>query len=83
MVVEDGSGSPANLMSDMEFYAAGAYLASSRHSFQPGTIHESPAMLQQLIMEEWLKVFYPHVLGTADSFHVTPSAINPTTDTPV
>jgi S-adenosylhomocysteine hydrolase len=81
MVVEDGSGSPANLMSDMEFYAAGAYLASSRHSFQPGTIHESPAMLQQLIMEEWLKVFYPHVLGTISPSHARPSATSPTTNT--
>ena len=81
MVVEDGSGSPANLMSDMEFYAAGAYLASSRHSFQPGTIQESPAMLQQLIMEEWLQVFYPHALDTISPSHARPSATSPTTNT--
>ena len=59
MVVEDGSGSPANLMSDMEFYAIGAYLASQQNRLSGNSISNSPRELQNLILNEWLKEFYP------------------------
>ncbi len=59
MIVEDGSGSPANLMSDMEFYALGAYLASAQNTLPANTISTSPAELQNLVLTEWLQEFYP------------------------
>lgn len=58
MSVEDGSVSPANVMSDMEFYALGCYLASE-HGLDNGKIHQSPWHLQKLILKEWLAEFYP------------------------
>ena len=58
MSVEDGSISPANVMSDMEFYALGCYLASD-HGLANGKIHQSPRYLQNMILKEWLAEFYP------------------------
>ena len=58
MSVEDGSASPANVMSDMEFYALGCYLASD-HGLTVGTIHQSPRHLQNIILKEWLAEYYP------------------------
>ena len=58
MSVEDGSVSPANVMSDMEFYALGCYLASD-HGLANGKIHQSPWYLQNMILKEWLAEFYP------------------------
>ena len=58
MSVEDGSASPANVMSDMEFYALGCYLASD-HGLTAGTIHQSPRHLQNIILKEWLAEYYP------------------------
>jgi len=64
MSVEDGSASPANVMSDMEFYALGCYLAS-KHDLSPGTIHQSPWHLQNIILKEWLAEFYPSTTGAS------------------
>ena len=61
MSVEDGSASPANVMSDMEFYALGCYLASE-HGLSGGKIHESPWHLQKMILKEWLAEFYPSTI---------------------
>ncbi len=58
MTVEDGSASPANVMSDMEFYALGCYLASD-HDLTNGTVHQSPRHIQNMILKEWLAEFYP------------------------
>lgn len=59
MTIEEGSASPVNLMSDMEFYAIGCYLGSQQNQLLAGHIHPSPKMLQDLILEEWLKELYP------------------------
>lgn len=59
MIVEDGSGSAANLMSDMEFYAMGAYLGSQRKDVPVHQISEPPQEIEHLIIEQWLKMFYP------------------------
>ena len=67
MVIEDGSGSPANLMSDMEFYALGAYLSSKQNSLNGYSISESPVILQELIIREWMKVFYPDAVSKSAS----------------
>ena len=58
MSVDNRSASPANVMSDMEFYALGCYLASN-HGLANGKIHQSPWYLQQMILKEWLAEFYP------------------------
>ncbi|OED37364.1 hypothetical protein AB833_24115 [Chromatiales bacterium (ex Bugula neritina AB1)] len=68
MSMEDGSSSPANLMSDMEFYALGKYLASSRCKLKPGDIHVTPDELENLILREWLREFYP-ACGVSDVAH--------------
>ncbi len=65
MVVADGSGSPANLMSDMEFYALGAYLSNNQNALPTGSIIESPETVQDLILEQWLNEFHPSSLETA------------------
>jgi len=64
LVVENGSESLANLMSDMEFYALGCYLGwhleSSAGQLPTGTISDSPNHIQDLILKQWLQVFHPH-----------------------
>lgn len=59
LVMEDGSDSLANLMSDMEFYALGCYLGSDAAKLPVGCINESPKEIQDLIIEQWLQVFHP------------------------
>ena len=59
MIIEDGSGSLANLMSDMEFYALGCYLGSQICRSPTGCVSESPAEIQNLIIDQWLNVFHP------------------------
>lgn len=59
MTIEDGSLSPANMMSDMEFYALGCYLGSGQSGELKGGIYESPLTLQSMILEEWLQENYP------------------------
>ncbi len=77
MIVEDGSGSPANLMSDMEFYALGAYLASEQNVCKANSIHESPMALQTVIIEQWLETFYPATLdNTVPPDHLPESTTN-------
>lgn len=66
MTTEDGSGSAANMMSDMEFYALGALLGSSQHNIQPGEICPSPSSVQQMIAADWLECLYPESLGKTD-----------------
>lgn len=63
MSMQDGSSSPANLMSDMEFYAMGSYLAGLDHRLQPGIIHQPPSLLENLIIGEWLSEFHPDCLN--------------------
>jgi len=58
MSSDDGSTSPANVMSDMEFYALGCYLGT-KHRMVSGKIHQSPEFIQNLILQEWLTEFYP------------------------
>jgi S-adenosylhomocysteine hydrolase len=58
MSMQDGSSSPANLMSDMEFYAMGSYLSSAHGQLAPATIHDSPDYLEDLILREWLSEFH-------------------------
>ena len=60
MSLKDGSASPANLMSDMEFCGIGNYLASPATKLRPGMIHRSPEAVEQLILLEWLKEFHPN-----------------------
>ena len=60
LVVESGSGSLANLMSDMEFYALGCHLASKRCQLQGSRISDSPEEIQDLVIEQWLQEFYPN-----------------------
>ena len=60
LTAEDGSSSPANMMSDMEFYALGCYLGSAMNKLPHGRVSDSPGFLQRLIMEEWLDVFHPN-----------------------
>ncbi len=77
MVVEDGSGSLANLMSDMEFYALGCYLGSNACQLPTHCVSESPAHIQNLIIDQWLKVFHPHSTGQlldAENFPTHPEA---------
>jgi S-adenosylhomocysteine hydrolase len=64
LVVESGSGSLANLMSDMEFYALGCYLASNGAQLPGGCISDSPLEIQDLIFEQWLQVFHPECSNT-------------------
>lgn len=59
MSLKDGSASPANLMSDMEFCGIGNYLASPETMLRPGMIHRSPDSVEQLILLEWLREFHP------------------------
>jgi len=66
MSVSDGSASPANVMSDMEFYALGCHLASD-HKLAAGFIHQSPIHLQKLILKEWLLEFYPSTCSSSKS----------------
>jgi len=58
MSSDDGSASPANVMSDMEFYALGCYLGT-KPELVNGKIHQSPEFIQKLILQEWLAEFYP------------------------
>jgi len=58
MSMQDGSSSPANLMSDMEFYAMGSYLSSNASQLNPATIHESPGNLEDIIIRQWLNEFH-------------------------
>ncbi len=62
MSLKDGSASPANLMSDMEFCGIGNYLASPETKLRPGMIHHSPESVEQLILREWLSEFYPDTI---------------------
>ncbi len=64
LVVESGSGSLANLMSDMEFYALGCHLASNGTVLPGGCISDSPVAIQNLIIEQWLQVFHPECRNT-------------------
>ena len=64
LVTENGSGSLANLMSDMEFYALGCHLARDDTRIPSGCISDSPTMLQNLIIEQWLQVFHPQSTNT-------------------
>ena len=64
LVVESGSGSLANLMSDMEFYALGCHLASKGAQLPSGRISDSPLEIQDLIIEQWLQVFHPKSRNT-------------------
>ena len=66
MSIEDGSLSPVNMMSDMEFYALGCYLGSSQGDSLKGGIHESPSALQSIILEEWLYEYYPEFAADTD-----------------
>ena len=59
LVTEHGTGSLANLMSDMEFYALGCHLARNDAQLPSGCITDSPANIQDLIFEQWLEVFHP------------------------
>jgi S-adenosylhomocysteine hydrolase len=58
MSMQDGSSSPANLMSDMEFYAMGSYLSDRRRALDPARIHESPPELENIILSRWLNEFH-------------------------
>jgi S-adenosylhomocysteine hydrolase len=64
LVIESGSGSLANLMSDMEFYALGCHLASNGTQLPGGRISDSPVEIQDLIIEQWLQVFHPKCRNT-------------------
>ena len=64
LVVESGSGSLANLMSDMEFYALGCHLASNRCQLPSGRISDSPDDIQDLVIEQWLQAFHPECRDT-------------------
>ena len=88
MSMQDGSSSPANLMSDMEFYAMGSYLCSTGKKLSPATIHESPGKLEDIIIREWLGEFHPDCVstckapvqtGNCDSANNSP-ALEPTGD---
>jgi len=67
MTMEDGSGSVANLMSDMEFYALGALLGSSTHGMLTSEVNQSPLWIQQLVATEWLDCFFSSSLGDKQS----------------
>ena len=64
MSMQDGSSSPANLMSDMEFYAMGSYLCNTGEQLSPATIHESPGKLEDIIIREWLGEFHSDCIGS-------------------
>jgi len=66
MSSDDGSASPANMMSDMEFYALGCYLGT-KPGLVSGKIHQSPEFIQNLILKEWLSEFYPSSADTSES----------------
>jgi len=59
MTLEDGSDSAVNKMSDMEFYALGAYLSSKNSEIPLRKITESPSFIQNIILEEWLHETHP------------------------
>lgn len=77
MSLKDGSSSPANLMSDMEFCGIGHYLASSAFNLQPGKIHSSPTKVEDLILREWLREFHPQSIrhGSSNNIKQRTSAI--------
>ncbi len=83
MSLEDGSSSPANLMSDMEFYALGKYLGSAECRLVPGEIHNSPQTLEDPILQHWLNEFYPSCVasdehsGTVQREHPVAETIPP------
>ncbi len=64
MSLKDGSASPANLMSDMEFCAIGDYLACADTQLEPGRIHSPPKAVEDIILAEWLREFYPQSIAT-------------------
>ncbi len=64
LVVEMGSGSLANLMSDMEFYALGCHLACNRTQLPIGCISDSPLEIQNIVLEQWMQVFHPECTYT-------------------
>ncbi len=66
LVVESGSGSLANLMSDMEFYALGCHLASKGSQLPVRCISDSPIDIQDLIIEQWLQAFHSQSRTTHD-----------------
>ncbi len=76
LVVDTGSGSLANLMSDMEFYALGCYLASNKTELHAGCINDSPAEIQNLIIEQWLRVFHSKCINTHHNYTDNSGAIS-------
>jgi hypothetical protein len=76
--VADGSGSTANLMSDMEFYAIGAYLGSRHNTLPAHQVSQPPASIENLIFKQWLNVFHPACLETHPTAYSTayPSTLN-------
>lgn len=82
LAVNSGSGSLANLMSDMEFYALGCYLAKEGARFPNGCVQESPDGVQDLIIDQWLQVFHPNtrqapidLTGVGDLHRVSPLTV--------
>jgi len=71
MSMQDGSSSPANLMSDMEFFAMGSYLSSERHQLASATLHDSPSHLEDIIIQEWLSEFHSDCVNRKDG-HCAP-----------
>lgn len=81
MSMQDGSSSPANLMSDMEFYAMGSYLSRYSKQLNPATIHESPGKLEDIIIHEWLREFHSDCVQ-AEQGYLLESANTKATDNP-
>ncbi len=69
MSMQDGSSSPANLMSDMEFYAMGSYLSSNNTQLNAASIHESPGYLEDIIIREWLSEFHSDCVYSDNASH--------------
>lgn len=85
MSLKDGSASPVNLMSDMEFCAIGNYLACPDTKLEPGRIHSSPKAVEDIILAEWLGEFYPQSIATKNSVggtHVDLAQIDKAPPTP-
>lgn len=73
-MLPEGSVSPANLMSDMEFVGAARYLGGMSNVAATGKIEHLPEPIENIILNEWMKFFgYRETLPTHQKFSELPS----------
>ncbi len=73
-MLPEGSVSPANLMSDMEFVGAARYLGGMSNVPAPRVIEHLPENIENTILDEWMRFFgYRESLPAGNRFTEIPS----------